>query len=61
MPAVPSARYRSAHLRAVRGETMNIFAAVDTDQRSSTINLARRRRATGVRAALAWDMKASCW
>ncbi|SJM65663.1 hypothetical protein FM101_09420 [Arthrobacter rhombi] len=39
---------------------MNIFAAVDTLQRSSTMSLASLRRAFGVKAALAWDMKASC-
>ena len=39
---------------------MNILAAVATGQCSSTMSLARRRRARGVRAALAWDMKAFC-
>ena len=53
IPAGPSARKRVAHLRAVGGETMNILAAVATGQRSSTMSLARRRRARGVRAALA--------
>ena len=60
IPAGPSARKRVAHLRAVGGETMNILAAVATGQCSSTMSLARRRRARGVRAALAWDMKAFC-
>jgi hypothetical protein len=38
---------------------MNIFAAADGFQPSSTINLASLNRARGVSAALAWDMKAS--
>lgn len=38
---------------------MNIFAAAAGVQPSSTINLASRSRAFGVRAALAWDTKAS--
>lgn len=38
---------------------MNILAASDAFQPSSTINRARRKRAFGVRAALAWDTKAS--
>ncbi len=59
MPAGPSARKRAAHFRAVTVETMNIFAASDGVQPSSTINLASRNRARGVRAALAWDTKAS--
>lgn len=59
MPAAPSRRYRSAQLLAVRGETMNIFAAAVALQPSSTIRHASRSRARGVRAALAWDMKAS--
>ena len=29
IPAAPSVRYRLAHLAAVRGETMNIFAAAE--------------------------------
>lgn len=59
MPATPSARKRPAHFRAVTGETMNICAATVTGQSSSTISLASLKRARGVRAALAWDMKAS--
>ncbi|KQS73772.1 hypothetical protein ASG41_04080 [Modestobacter sp. Leaf380] len=59
IPAGPSARYRSAHLRAVDGSTMNIDAAADTGHPWSTINRAIRRRARGVRAALAWDTRAS--
>ena len=38
---------------------MNILAASDGFQSSSTINLASLNRAFGVRAALAWDTKAS--
>ncbi|WP_434811713.1 hypothetical protein [Microbacterium sp. bgisy189] len=38
---------------------MNIFAATDGGQPSSTIRRASRRRARGVGAALAWDTKAS--
>ncbi|MFC7626117.1 hypothetical protein, partial [Microlunatus sp. GCM10028923] len=38
---------------------MNIFAAADTGQPSTTINRASRNRARGVKAALAWTMKAS--
>ena len=57
--AAPSARNRAAHLRAVGIETMNIFAAADGVQPSSTISRASRRRAFGVSAALAWDTKAS--
>jgi hypothetical protein len=38
---------------------MNILAATDGDQPSSTINLASLNRAFGVNAALAWDIKAS--
>ena len=60
IPAGPSARNRAAHFRAVGGEVMNIFAATMTGQRSSTMSLASRSRARGVRAALAWDKKASC-
>src|SRR5690349_8774253 len=59
IPAGPSVRYRAAHFLAVTGETMNIFAAVVGDQWSSTISLASRRRARTVKAALAWDTKAS--
>jgi hypothetical protein len=59
IPAGPSALNRAAHLRAVTVETMNIFAASDGFQPSSTINLASRSRAFGVKAALAWDTKAS--
>ena len=59
IPAGPSARYRAAHLRAVGGETRNILAATATGHPSSTMSLARRNRARGVRAALAWDTKAS--
>lgn len=60
IPAGPSARNRAAHFRAVGGEIMNIFAATTTGQCSSTMSLASRKRARGVRAALAWDTKASC-
>ena len=60
IPAWPSVLNRAAHLRAVTVETMNIFAASDGVQSSSTINFASRNRARGVRAALAWDTKASC-
>lgn len=60
IPAGPSVRYRAAHFRAVGGETMNIFTATDTGHCSSTMSLARGRRARGVTAALAWDTKASC-
>ena len=60
IPAGPSARNLAAHFRAVGGEVMNIFAAAATGQCSSTMSLASRRRARGVRAALAWDTKASC-
>ncbi|ODA90328.1 hypothetical protein ATY41_10085 [Leifsonia xyli subsp. xyli] len=59
IPPVPSARNLAAHFRAVTGETINIFAATETSQWSSTMSLARRRRARGVRAALTWDTKAS--
>ena len=59
MPAGPSARSRAAHFRAVTVETMNIFAASDGFQPSSTISLASLKRALGVSAALAWDTKAS--
>jgi len=59
IPTGPSALNRAAHLRAVTVETMNIFAASDGFQPSTTINLASRSRARGVRAALAWDTKAS--
>ncbi len=59
IPAGPSAWNRAAHFRAVDGEVMNIFAATATGQRSSTMSLASRKRARGVRAALAWDTKAS--
>jgi hypothetical protein len=59
IPAAPSSRNRATHFRAVGGETMNIVAASDGVQPSSTINLTRRKRAFGVRAALAWDTKAS--
>jgi hypothetical protein len=38
---------------------MNIFAAAEGGQPSSTINRAIRKRAFGVKAALAWDTKAS--
>ncbi|WP_323749868.1 hypothetical protein, partial [Curtobacterium sp. VKM Ac-1376] len=41
------------------GDTMNSFAAVVAGHLLSTISLARRRRARGVSAALAWDTKAS--
>jgi hypothetical protein len=41
-------------------ETMNILAAVPDGQPSSTISLASRKRSHGVKAALAWDTKASC-
>ena len=43
IPAGPSALNRAAHLRAVTVETMNIFAASDGFQPSSTINLASRK------------------
>jgi hypothetical protein len=59
MPATPSARNRAAHFRAVGAETMNILAASDGFQPSSTINFASLNRARGVSAALAWDTKAS--
>ena len=59
IPAAPSARNLAAHLRAVSGEVMNIFAATVADQCSSTMSFASRKRARGVRAALAWDTKAS--
>jgi hypothetical protein len=59
IPETPSIRYRVAHLQAVTGETMNILAATMTGHRSSPISRASRRRARGVRAALAWDTKAS--
>ena len=59
IPAGPSARSRAAHLRAVTVETINIFAAADGFQPSSTINFASLSRARGVRAALAWDTKVS--
>jgi hypothetical protein len=38
---------------------MNILAASDGFQPSSTISLASLKRALGVSAALAWDTKAS--
>ncbi|MGP5305962.1 hypothetical protein [Brachybacterium alimentarium] len=38
---------------------MNIFAAAEYVQWSSTTNFARRKRVRGVRTALAWDMKTS--
>ena len=44
---------------AVAGATMNIFAAGSVGPAVSTTSRARRRRARGVRAALAWDTKAS--
>jgi hypothetical protein len=59
IPTSPSARHRAAHFRAVTVETMNIFAASDGVQPSSTTNRANRARARGVKAALAWDTKAS--
>jgi len=46
-------------LRAVTVETMNIFAATDGVQPSSTINFASLNRARGVSMALTWDTKAS--
>ena len=48
-----------AHLSAVRHETLKNSAARDGGQPSSTINRASRRRCFGVKAALAWAMKAS--
>lgn len=62
IPAGPSTRNLASHLRAVGGETMNIFAATATatGHRSSTMSFASRKRARGVRAASAWDTKASC-
>src|SRR5699024_7177603 len=59
IPSRPSARYLSAHFLAVRGATMNILAAAEYVQRSSTTNLASRKRVRGVRTALAWDTKTS--
>jgi len=38
---------------------MNIFAAADGGQPSSTMSIANLKRARGVSAALPWDTKAS--
>jgi len=38
---------------------MNILAAIDTVQPSSTTNRASRSRVRGFKTALAWDTKAS--
>src|SRR4051812_21132866 len=62
MPPGPSSRYRSAHFFAVRHETSYRSAARAGGQPWSTTRRAKRRRARGVRAALAWvawDTKAS--
>ena len=58
--AAPRAK-RVGHLRAVTGDTMKIFAAIDTVQPSLTTIRASRSRVRGVKTALAWDTKASWW
>ena len=47
------ARYRRDHRDAVAGEHWNRCAATRTDQPSSMIDEARRRRPSGVKGALA--------
>ena len=59
IPAAPSARYRSAHFLAVRGETMNIFAAAEYVQPDSAPNSASLKRVLGVSRALVGDTEAA--
>lgn len=59
IPAVPYLRCRIAHLRAVTGETMNIFSAAVTGQSSSMTSFASLRPARWVSAALASTMNTS--
>jgi hypothetical protein len=58
-PAASTSAKRRAQRWAVRYVTSNRRADIETDQPPSTTNRPSFSRALGVRAALAWDMKAS--